>query len=74
MLEKNSLSCSNCTLVKFMILSNVGLAKSEVRTPNFRTVNFKMFEELLDPLRSPEKLFLETKEVKRTGSTLKLSL
>lgn len=50
LVEKCCLGCSSCTLVKLMILSNTGLAKSEVRISNFGTVNLKMFEELLDEI------------------------
>jgi len=32
----------------FMILRNMGLAKSGVRTLNFRKANFRLFEVLLD--------------------------
>jgi len=36
--------CSDHALVVFMILRNVSLAKSGVRTLNFRRVNFRLFQ------------------------------
>jgi len=42
-----SLGCSDCALVEFVISRNVDLAKSGVRTLNFRRANFKLFKELL---------------------------
>ena len=41
------LGCSDHGLVEFVILRNVGLAKSRVRTPNFREVNLRLLKELL---------------------------
>jgi len=43
-----SLGCS--ALVEFVILRNVGLAKSGVRTLNFGRVIFRLFKELLDEI------------------------
>lgn len=45
---EGSLGFSNHALVKFMILRNASMAKSRVRTLNFRKGNFRLFEELLD--------------------------
>jgi len=40
-----SLGCSDHALVEFVISRNVGLAKSGVRTLNFRRVDFRLFKE-----------------------------
>lgn len=45
---RGSLGCSSHTLVEFMILRNTNLAKTKVRTLNFRRVNFQLFKELVD--------------------------
>lgn len=45
-----SLGCSDCALVEFGILRNVGLAKSRVRTLNFQGANFRLFKELMDDI------------------------
>jgi len=42
-----SLGCSDHALVEFVTSRNVSLAKSGVRTLNFRRDNFKLFKELL---------------------------
>ena len=46
----HSLGCSDHALVGFVISGNVGLAKSGVRTLNFRRANFRLFKELLDEI------------------------
>ena len=46
-----SLGCSDHTLVEFVILKNVGLAKSRARTLCFRRENFRLLKELLDGIR-----------------------
>ena len=43
-----SLSCSDYALVEFVISRYMGLAKSKVRTLNFRKANFQLFKELVD--------------------------
>ncbi len=43
-----SLGCSDHALVEFVILRNAGLAKSRVRTLNFRRAKFWLLKELLD--------------------------
>lgn len=45
---RGSLGCSSHTLVEFMILRNTNLARTKVRTLNFRRVNFQLFKELVD--------------------------
>ena len=52
----DSLGCSDCALVEFVILKNVGLAESRTRTLCFRRVNFQLLKELLSG--SPGKLSL----------------
>ena len=42
-----SLGCSDHALVEFVILKNAGLAKSRVRTLNFRRANFWLLKKLL---------------------------
>jgi len=44
------LGCSDHALVEFAILRNMGLAKSGVRTLNFRRVNFRLLKVLLDEI------------------------
>lgn len=39
-----SLGCSNHALMEFLISRNMGLAKSKVRIPNFRRVNFQLLK------------------------------
>jgi len=41
---RSSLGCSDYALVMFMITRNVGLAKSRIRTLNFKRVNLKLSE------------------------------
>jgi len=43
-----SLGCNDHTLVEFVILRNAGLAKSRVRTLNFRREKFQLLKQLLD--------------------------
>jgi len=62
-----NLGCSDQTLVEFVILRKMGLAKSGVRTLSFRKTNFRLFTELLDmiPLEAvlPRgRLFLQLEE------------
>jgi len=45
---ESSLGCRDRDLVKFMILRDMGLAKSRVRTLSFRRVNFQLYKVLLD--------------------------
>ena len=47
---RSRLDCSYHVLVKFMISMNMGLAKSGVRTLNFRRVNFRLLKVLLDEI------------------------
>ena len=42
------LGCSDHALVEFVILRNAFLAKSRVRTLNFRRAKFHLLRELLD--------------------------
>ena len=42
------MGCSDHALVEFVILKNVGLAKSRVGTLNFRKAKFQVFKELLN--------------------------
>ena len=42
-----SLGCSDHALLEFLILKNVGLAKSRDRTLYFRRENFRLLKELL---------------------------
>ena len=42
-----SLGCSDHALLEFLILKNVGLAKSSARTLCFRRANFRLLKELL---------------------------
>ena len=42
-----SLGCSDHALIEFVIVKNMGLAKSRVRTLKFRRVNFQPYKELL---------------------------
>lgn len=42
------LGCSNHALVELVISRNMGLAKSQVRTMNFRKVIFQLFKEIVD--------------------------
>ena len=50
------LGCSDHALVEFMILRNVDLAKSGVRTLKFRRANFRLCKELLDEISWEEVL------------------
>jgi len=43
---------------EFVVLRNGGLAKSRVRTLNFRRANFQLFKELLDEI--PWEAFFRT--------------
>lgn len=52
----NRLGCSNRALVEFVILRNMGLAKSGVRTLKFKGVNFRLFKELLNKISWEEVL------------------
>lgn len=45
-----SLSCSDHTLAEFVISRDMGLAKSKVRTLNFRRTNFQLFKELVNEI------------------------
>ena len=45
-----NLGCSDHVPVKSVILRNVGLPRSGVRTLNFRRSNFRLFKELLDEI------------------------
>jgi len=45
---RGSLGCSDHTLVEFMILRNVGLAKSGVRILTFKTAKFRLFKNMLN--------------------------
>jgi len=42
-----SLCCSDHALVDFVIRRNAGLARSRVKTLNFRRANFRLLKELL---------------------------
>ena len=59
-----SLGCSDHALVEFVILRNVGLAKSGVRTLNFGRANFKLFKELLAKI--PWDAVLKDKDVEES--------
>jgi len=45
-----SLGCNDHALVEFVLLRNVGLAKSRVGTLNFRIVKFRLSKEWLDEI------------------------
>lgn len=45
-----SLCCSDHALIQFVILRDVSLAKSKVRTFNFRRANFQLFKKLVDEI------------------------
>ena len=61
---RESLGCSNHVLVKSVILRNVVLPRSGVRTLNFRRSNFRLFKELLDEISW--EAFLRDKRVKQS--------
>lgn len=44
------LCCNNHALIEFVIQRNIGLAKSVVRTLNFRRAKFQLLKELLDEI------------------------
>lgn len=46
----SGLGCSEHALAGFVISRNMGVAKSKVRTLNFKTVNFQLFKELVDEI------------------------
>ena len=46
----SSLGFSDHTVIEFMTLMNVGLAKSGVRILTFKTVNFRFFKKLLNKI------------------------
>jgi len=54
-----SLCCRNHALVELMKMRNVGLAKSRIRTLNFRRKTFRLFKELLD--ENPRETLLRDK-------------
>ena len=56
--------CSDHALVKFVILRNMCLAKSGVRTLNFGRANFKLFKELLAKI--PWDAVLKDKDVEES--------
>ena len=60
-------------LSKFVISRNMGLAKSRVRTLNFRRANFCLLKELLDEISrwNPWKLSHRTKEHNQAGISLR---
>lgn len=43
-----SLGCSDHALTEFVVLGNMDLAKSKVRTLNFERPNFQLFKDLVD--------------------------
>lgn len=45
-----SLGCNDHALDEFLVLRNMGLAKSKVRTVSFSRVNSKFFKELVDEI------------------------
>ena len=45
---RGNLVCSSHALVKFVMLKNMGLAKSRIWTLNFREAKFQQFKELVD--------------------------
>lgn len=45
-----SLACSDHALTEFLIAMNMGLAKSIVKTLNFKRANLWMFKELLNEI------------------------
>ena len=59
-----SLGCSDHALVEFVILRNVGLTRSGVKTLNFVRVKFRLFKELLDKI--PWEAVLRDKGVKES--------
>jgi len=59
-----SLGCSDHALVEFLILRNVGLTRSGVKTLNFVRVKFRLFKELLDKI--PWEAVLRDKGVKES--------
>lgn len=61
----NSLGCSDHAVVELTVLRDMGQLKSNVRTLNFRKVNFQLFKELVS--RIPGKLPAWTREQNRAG-------
>jgi len=43
-----SLGCSDCALVVFTVLRDMGQVKGKVRTLNFRKANFQLLKESID--------------------------
>ena len=62
--------CSDCALVEFVTLRNVGLGRNRVRTLNFRKANLQLFKELLDEI--PWESFLGDIGTKNAGSSLRI--
>ena len=48
-----SLGCSDHALAEFVILRDMSLAKSKVRTLSFRRANLQLFKELVDQILCP---------------------
>jgi len=65
----SSLGCSDHALVEFAVLGDMGRAKGEIRTMNFRKANFQLFKELVN--RTPGKLPSERREQNRAGRSLR---
>ena len=62
-----SLGCSDHALVELVILGNARLAKSRVRTLNFRKANFQLIKELLGGI-SWENVFEGLKQNRASSS------
>lgn len=66
-----SLCYGHNSLVYFVILRNISLAKREIRTLNFSRMKFQLCKELLDEKCSWE-MFLGSEKQNRAGRTLRV--
>lgn len=66
-----SLGCSDCALFEFVMLRNVGLANSEVRTLNFGRTALGCFRNC--GLRFPGILSLEAKMLRKAGCSSRVT-
>jgi len=66
-----SLSCSDCEIVEFRILHGGNMARSKIKTLDFRRANFGLFEDLLRGI--PWVRALEGRGSKRAGRYLSIT-
>lgn len=66
----SNLGYSNHILFQFVILGNMDLANSKVRTLKYRRAKFQLFKDLVD--ENPGTLSLGTKELIRAGNSMLL--